>query len=39
VLVLDDVTQTVRKRLEHLGAKIIDVNQVKIYKNKLSVLW
>ncbi|CAO0791290.1 unnamed protein product [Mucor circinelloides] len=29
VLVLDDVTQTVRSRLEYLGAKIINVDQIK----------
>ncbi|KAG1462734.1 hypothetical protein G6F55_002801 [Rhizopus delemar] len=29
VLVLDEVTPIVRRRLEHLGAKIINVNQVK----------
>lgn len=29
VLVLDDVTQTVRNRLEYLGAQIINVDQVK----------
>ncbi|KAI9482863.1 MAG: nucleotide-diphospho-sugar transferase [Benjaminiella poitrasii] len=29
VLVLDDVTEMVRKRLEYLGAKIINVDQVK----------
>jgi hypothetical protein len=28
VLVLDDVTQIVRRRLEYLGAKIINVDQV-----------
>jgi len=28
VLVLDDVTQTVRSRLEYLGAKIINVDHV-----------
>ena len=28
VLVLDDVTQIVRSRLEYLGAKIINVDQV-----------
>lgn len=28
VLVLDDVTQMVRSRLEYLGAKIINVDQV-----------
>ncbi|CEI98825.1 hypothetical protein RMCBS344292_12925 [Rhizopus microsporus] len=29
VLVLDEVTPIVRQRLEHLGAKIINVNQIK----------
>jgi hypothetical protein len=29
VLVLDEVTPTVRKRLEYLGAIIINVDQVK----------
>ncbi|KAL7319851.1 hypothetical protein PS15m_002938 [Mucor circinelloides] len=29
VLVLEDVTQTVRSRLEYLGAKIINVDQIK----------
>ncbi|CEP13961.1 hypothetical protein [Parasitella parasitica] len=36
VLVLDDVTQTVRSRLEYLGAKIINVDQIKYPWNSSS---